>query len=108
MKQLHFASLRIATALRRLAALVLLTAFCVPVSTFAQSAALLKRAREAAGGDAWNKVDVLAYDGIEDSSGMQGRTHRIDDLKMGRVRSESDFGVVHFVEVQVGVQHWRQ
>jgi hypothetical protein len=70
--------------------------------------ALLEHAREAAGGKFWDKINALSYEGAENSSGMQGRTERIDDLKTGRMLRESDFQVVHFKEIWDGAQHWRQ
>jgi Aspartyl protease/PDZ domain len=70
--------------------------------------ALLQRAREAAGGKTWDKINALSYEGPDNSSGMSGESTYIDDVKTGRMLSESDFQVVRFKEVWVGAQHWRQ
>lgn len=68
----------------------------------------MQRAREAAGGDAWDQVALVAYDGNEDSSGMKGQIHVVQDLQKSRIRRESDFHVVRVLEVWDGLHHWRQ
>lgn len=90
-----------------LAALLLMV---LPASSWGSTTggALLERTREAAGGKAWGKINALSYEGADNSSGMQGRTERIDDVKTGRMLRESDFQVVHFKEIWDSAQHWRQ
>jgi hypothetical protein len=90
-----------------LAALVLLV---LPAPCWASPAGgtLLVRAREAAGGKAWDKINALSYGGADNSSGMEGRTKCIDDVKTGRMLRESDFQVVHYKEIWDRAQHWRQ
>jgi predicted aspartyl protease len=82
----------------------------IPVSFWAATPgdALLERAREAAGGKAWDQINALTYEGPDNSSGMSGESTYIDDVKTGRMRQESDFQVVRFKEVWDGPQHWRQ
>jgi predicted aspartyl protease len=70
--------------------------------------ALLARAREAAGGKAWDKINALSYQGADNSSGMAGQTSDVDDVRTGRALSDSDFEVVRYKEVWDGAQHWRQ
>ncbi len=70
--------------------------------------ALLARARAAAGGKAWDKINALSYQGADNSSGMAGQSSYVDDVKTGRALSDSDFQVVRYKEVWDGAQHWRQ
>jgi PDZ domain/Aspartyl protease len=71
-------------------------------------ATLLQRARDAAGGKAWDGIRALSYQGADNSSGMQGRSDYVDDVKTGRMLRDADFHVVQFKEVWDGTQHWRQ
>ena len=70
--------------------------------------ALLQRARKASGGNAWGRVSTLTFSGTENSSGMQGNFHAVDDVKTGRMRRETDFRVIKVAEVWDGQHHWRQ
>jgi predicted aspartyl protease len=87
---------------------VLLLVLSVPCRASTPGSALLQRAREAAGGKAWDKIRALTYRGADNASGMQGRTDCIDDVKTGRMLRDSDFQVVHYKEIWDGLQHWRQ
>jgi hypothetical protein len=90
-----------------LAALLLLI-LAAPCRASTPGGALLERARKGAGGKAWDKINALSYGGADNSSGMQGRTECIDDVKTGRMLRESDFQVVHYKEIWDRAQHWRQ
>jgi hypothetical protein len=94
----------------RIQPLAILLLIVLPASGWASTpgGALLKRAREAAGGKAWDKINALSYVGADNSSGMQGRTSCIDDVITGRMLRESDFQVVRYKEIWDSVQHWRQ
>jgi len=94
----------------RIQSLAVFLLIALPASCWASTpgGALLKRAREAAGGKAWDKINALSYRGADNSSGMQGRTDCIDDVKTGRMLRESDFQVVHYKEIWDSAQHWRQ
>ena len=72
-----------------------------PGSFFAQ-------AREAAGGIAWDRTVGVVAEGDEDSAGMKGHWQAADDVKSGRLRRSSDFGIVRTDEVWDGADHWRQ
>jgi predicted aspartyl protease len=90
--------------------LVGLLLLILPAPCWASTAgdALLARAREAAGGKAWDKISALSYQGADNSSGMAGQSSYVDDVKTGRSVSNSDFQVVRFKEVWDDAQHWRQ
>ncbi len=79
-----------------------------PGSTLTQTSALLKRTRDAGGGDAWAKVTAVAFEGSENSAGMQGSLRGLEDVRTGRMRRDSDFRVIALVEVWDGNHHWRQ
>jgi predicted aspartyl protease len=89
-------------------AVLLLTVLAAPCWASTPGDALLERARQAAGGKAWDKINAFSYGGADNSSGMQGRTDCIDDVKTGRMLRESDFQVVHYKEIWDREQHWRQ
>jgi predicted aspartyl protease len=81
---------------------------CAVCPAMSPGDAVLQHAREATGGAAWDKVMTLTYEGTEDQSGMKGPIHITEDLRLGRIRRESDFGVARFAEVWDGENHWRQ
>jgi predicted aspartyl protease len=89
-------------------AVLLLMVLPAPCWASTPGGALLERARHAAGGKTWDKINALSYGGADNSSGMQGRTDCIDDVKTGRMLRESDFQVVHYKEIWDSAQHWRQ
>jgi Aspartyl protease/PDZ domain len=79
-----------------------------PASTLTQTVVLLKRTREACGGGAWDKVTAVAFEGTENSGGMQGSFRGVEDVRTGRMRRDSDFRVINLIEVWDGNHHWRQ
>ncbi len=70
--------------------------------------ALMKRARNACGGDAWSKVAAISFEASENNSGMQGTLRGFDEVRTGRMRRDSDFHVITLAEVWDGNRHWRQ
>jgi hypothetical protein len=68
---------------------------------------VLSAAREASGGDAWERISALVADGVQENSGMRGPWRAVDDVKTGRMRRSTDFGVVSFLEVWNAPHHWR-
>jgi hypothetical protein len=92
------------------AAILSVLAASVPV-TGAQTAtpeSLLAQARQAAGGNAWARAVGVLAKGNEDSAGMKGHWRAADDVKSGRLRRSSDFGIVSTDEVWDRTDHWRQ
>lgn len=87
---------------------LLLLALSAPSQGAEPANALLQRAREAAGGKVWDKVERLTYEGAESSSGMPGTAVYLDDVKTGRMRHSSDLQIFQTVEIWNGVWHWRQ
>jgi predicted aspartyl protease len=101
-------NLRSRSTLSRFTLFLLTFSVSAVCSATTQSDAVLRHAREAAGGAAWEKVTTLDYQGTEDQSGMKGPIHIVEDVSLGRISRKSDFGIIKFAEVWDGRNHWRQ
>jgi hypothetical protein len=73
-----------------------------------QADTVVRRARNACGGDAWQKVAAISFEASDNNSGMEGTLRGFDDVRTGRMRRESDFQLINFAEVWDGNHHWRQ
>jgi len=69
---------------------------------------LLDKARQAAGGAAWDSLAALSIEADETSSSMKGRWTATDDVKAGQRHQASDFGFIRTEEVWSDHGHWRR
>src|SRR5438552_5908381 len=77
--------------------------------TFANSGhAVLARARVAAGGIAWDRVQNLEGSGRIRVSGLSGAWRRIDSVSDGRFVTRIDVGVFRSAEGSDGRSRWRE
>ena len=88
--------------------LALIVAVFVSPSALAGTEDILREVRNAAGGAAWDEISILSYRAKETSSGMCGQARSVEDLKSGKIRRDSDFRIVRFLDVWDEANHWRQ
>ncbi len=86
----------------------LLLALSAAVQAAPSAEQLLDRARQAAGGAAWERPAALQAVGRVVASGMTGRWTRTDDLRTGRNVVTYDMGVHRTAEGDDGRGRWRQ
>lgn len=69
---------------------------------------LLAQARAATGGDAWDRVVVLEYDGTVETAGMHGTAHLIEDVARGRSRNQLHLGPLDSEDGFDGAAPWER
>jgi len=72
------------------------------------SGALLARAKEAAGGDAWDRVRVIQSEATVSTGGLEGTLVSWEEITTGRAVSRYDLGVVTGAEGWDGERPWSQ
>ena len=69
---------------------------------------IFRHAREAAGGDRWDHLSLIAETGTEQTSGLTGTAQRVDDIRTGRWRKAFDAGIYRTADVWDGSDVWHQ
>ncbi len=91
---------------------ILIAVLLFPLAAQAQppglADAVLKAARTAAGGPAWDGIVTVSAQGDETNSGMKGHRSDTDDVKTGRMHRVSDFGIVRTEEIWSSTGHWQR